>query len=65
MAREFIANTGISTVQMLWNEGIEVWRHFGVASQPAWALLDADGRLLEGRFGVVDEVRVLEYLASL
>ena len=47
---------------MLWEEGgSSSWRALGVRGQPAWMLLDQYGqKLIDVRFGGIDESRVLQ-----
>lgn len=65
LAREFVEGTGISSFQMLWDESFDSWAQLGVASQPAWALFTASGEMVEGSYGGIDTVGVLETIASL
>ncbi len=65
LAREFVESTGISSFQMLWDESFDSWAQLGVASQPAWALFTASGEQVDGSYGEIDTVSVLESIASL
>ena len=65
LAREFVANGGLSTPRMLWAEGVDAWQAFGVASQPAWAVLTPGGEIVDGAFGAIPEERVLELISEI
>ena len=65
LAKEFVASGGISTVRMLWTVGVDAWQAFGVASQPAWAVLTPAGETVDGAFGVIPEERILELLSEI
>ena len=38
-ARDFIADTGVSTPRMLWDASFESWRAMGITAQPTWILV--------------------------
>lgn len=65
LAREFVESTGISSFQMLWDESFDSWAQLGVAGQPAWALFTASGEQVDGSYGEIDTVSVLESIGSL
>ncbi len=52
-AEEFVAATGTEGVEMLWDESFVSWDHYGIRSQPAAILLDANGDAIEGWSGNV------------
>ncbi len=62
-AVQFIEDTGVKSVRMLWDASSKSWRSFGVAGQPAWVVLSPQGQELDTWFGGFDEDRVLK-LAS-
>lgn len=62
-AKQFIDDTGVRSVRMLWDGSSKSWRAFGVASQPAWTVVSKDGKKLDGWFGGFDEDRVLKLAA--
>ncbi|MEZ5375396.1 MAG: hypothetical protein R2733_02725 [Acidimicrobiales bacterium] len=55
-ALDFVASTGTSTFPMYWEDGgFDGWAFYGVRSQPAGVLVDADGNVIEswsGRFSL-------------
>lgn len=59
-AREFVEDTGVSSIQMLWDASSRSWRSFGVTGQPAWAVLTKEGKELDTWFGDFDQARVLK-----
>ena len=65
LAQEFVASTGISSFQMLWDESFDSWAELGVASQPAWALFSPSGEYVDGSYGGIDTAGVLTTAASL
>lgn len=40
---EFVDERGVSGFQHVFDDRLEVWRAFGVTSQPAWVFIDAAG----------------------
>ena len=64
-ARDFAESGGLSTVRLLWAQGIEAWQAFGVASQPAWAVLTREGAFVEGAFGVPGAEQILNLLSEI
>ena len=59
LARAFVADTGMSTVRMLWDETFDSWGALGVVSQPAWALFAPWGELITSAYGEIDTDTVL------
>lgn len=49
---------------MLWDESFLSWQELGIASQPAFALLAADGTPIRGWLGSLPEDDVLELVAA-
>lgn len=39
----FVTERGVGAFQHVYDEELEIWRAFGVSSQPAWVFIDADG----------------------
>ncbi|MEZ5270587.1 MAG: TlpA disulfide reductase family protein [Microthrixaceae bacterium] len=58
MAQEFVDRHGIAFL-MLWDETFETWNAFGITAQPATALFDGEGTVIEGWMGGLPEQRVL------
>lgn len=50
----------MTEVTMLWDESFESWAAFGVRSQPAAILFDAQGAPLQAWLGPFDEAEALE-----
>ncbi|MDW3215080.1 MAG: hypothetical protein R8G01_13840 [Ilumatobacteraceae bacterium] len=64
-AAEFVERGGTHSFPMYWDETFESWEAFGIASQPAAALLAPDGELLAGWLGAFDQDEVLRIAAEL
>jgi len=62
--KTFVSDTGIGNFSQLADPDAEVWSVFGVASQPAFAFISADGSI-EIVQGSIDEKEILERAASL
>lgn len=60
----FVSDTGIGNFTQLADPDAQVWGVFGVASQPAFAFISADGSI-EIVQGSIDEKEILERAASL
>ncbi len=39
----FVDGRGVSGFQHVFDDELEIWRAYGVTSQPAWVFIDADG----------------------
>lgn len=53
-ANDFVASGGTVSLPMLWDESGASWSALGVSGQPYWILYDAQGAVVESRFGGVD-----------
>jgi hypothetical protein len=62
-AEAFAENFGPFTFPMVWDSSGESWSRLGIAGQPAVALFDANGVLVETWYGGVD--RALPILESM
>lgn len=62
--KTFVSDTGIENFSQLADPDAEVWSVFGVASQPAFAFINADGSI-EVVQGSLDEAEILERAATL
>lgn len=62
-ADDFVDQYGL-TFTVLWDETFQTWQHFGVAGQPAVALVDGQGELLGSWFGGIPEEEVLRLIGS-
>ncbi len=62
--KTFVSDTGIENFTQLADPDAEVWSVFGVASQPAFAFISADGSI-EVVQGSLDEDAILERAAAL
>ncbi len=62
--KTFVSDTGIENFTQLADPDAEVWSVFGVASQPAFAFISADGSI-EVVQGVLEEDAILERAATL
>ena len=62
--KTFVSDTGIENFSQLADPDAEVWSVFGVASQPAFAFISADGTV-EVVQGSIDEDEILERAATL
>ena len=60
-AEEFVARHGI-TFKMLWEDGFESWRGFGIQRQPASILVSNQGARLMKWQGVLDDPERAEVL---
>jgi thiol-disulfide isomerase/thioredoxin len=61
-AKEFLADTGVETPLMLWDESFESWVTIGITAQPTWILGRGDGSFIDGWVGGLPEKRILELL---
>ena len=64
-AEEFVAVTGIQSVQMLWDPTFDAWNALEIVSQPAWGLFSPSGEFLEGGYGGIDETGILNKVRSI
>ncbi len=62
--KTFVSDTGIENFTQLADPDAEVWSVFGVASQPAFAFISADGSI-EVVQGVLEEDAIFERAATL
>jgi len=62
-AKDFIADTGVETPQMLWDPSFDSWRAMGITAQPTWILVSKDGSLLGGWVGPLPEDDILALVA--
>ena len=62
--KTFVSDTGIGNFTQLADPDAQVWSVFGVASQPAFAFISADGSI-EVVQGSIDEKEILERAATL
>ena len=62
--KTFVSDTGIENFSQLADPDAKVWGVFGVASQPAFAFISADGSI-EVVQGSIDEDEILERAAAL
>lgn len=58
-ARDFIADTGVSTPRMLWDASYESWRAMGITVQPTWILIKGNGEPIDGWVGGLPESEIL------
>lgn len=63
-AREFVAETGVRSLPMLWDESGQAWEELGIRSRPTAMLFDRRGRLQKQWHGIFDEREALELAAS-
>lgn len=63
-AREFLADTGVTTPRMLWDPSFRSWQVMGITSQPTWILLNGDGSLIDGWVGRLPEDTILDRIQS-
>jgi len=61
-AKEFLADTGVTTPRMLWDESFQSWREIGITAQPTWILVRGDGSFIQGWIGGLPEEQILELL---
>lgn len=59
LAEGFVADVGVSTPLMIWDESFGTWAHYGVAGQPTAILVDAQGQVIETWLGRFDPAEVL------
>ncbi len=65
LAEDFVATYGTTSFQMLWDPTFESWARLGVRGQPAFMILDRDGRAVEGWYGSAEPDEVLAKIADL
>ena len=59
LAEDFIASTGITSIDMLWGSS-DPWRYYGVSRNSSTIILGADGAIKGQGFGPdLDEIREL------
>lgn len=63
-AVDFVERGGTHSFPMYWDETFVSWEVFGIASQPAAALLSPDGEVLAGWLGAFDQAEVLRLTAE-
>lgn len=63
-ARAFVAQTGVSSLPMLWDESGTAWDELGIQSRPMALLFDREGRLQKRWYGIFDEREALELAES-
>ena len=63
-AFDFVEQGGTVSFPMYWDETFVSWQEFGIRSQPAAALLSADGEVLGGWLGRFPEDEVLRLAAA-
>ena len=63
-AVDFVERGGTYSFPMYWDETFVSWEVFGIASQPAAALLSPDGEVLAGWLGAFDQAEVLRLTAE-
>jgi hypothetical protein len=63
-ARGFLADTGVTTPLMLWDESFQSWRAIGITAQPTWILIRGDGSFIDGWIGALPEERILELIGA-
>jgi hypothetical protein len=54
-----VTRNKVATVTMFWDATFRSWDALGVPGQPAWALLAADGSVIEARTGGIPYDRIL------
>ena len=64
LAIDFVEQGGTVSFPMYWDETFVSWEAFGIRSQPAAALLSADGEVLGGWLGRFPEDEVLRLAAE-
>lgn len=64
-ALRFVEATGTVSFPMLWDPSFESWARLGVRGQPAFMILDRDGRAVDGWYGEADPDEVLAKIADL
>ena len=65
LAKDFLADTGISSATMLWSDSFDSWRHYEINNNSDMWLLDANGNRVGERFYKFDENYVEELLDTL
>jgi hypothetical protein len=60
LAKTFISRTKLKSFPMLWDKTGMSWAKLGVPAQPAWMLIAADGKVLNGRLGSIPYKDVLK-----
>jgi thiol-disulfide isomerase/thioredoxin len=58
-AKEFIADTGVTTPQMLWDPTFITWQQLGITAQPTWVLVDGNGEQLGRWVGALPTDQIL------
>ena len=58
-AKEFVADTGVTTPQMLWDPTFFTWQQLGITAQPTWILVDANGEQLGTWVGALPTEQIL------
>lgn len=56
-ADTFVAETGLQSAVVLWDDAFRIWRHYDVFAQPTAILVSASGEVLHtfgGRFRAED-----------
>lgn len=53
-AKEFVDRHSIS-FDMVWDDTFDSWTFYGVTGQPAYALVSAEGKFVDGGFGMFPE----------
>ena len=62
--QDFIGRTGVGGFQHVFDDELEIWREYGVNSQPAFVFIDADGNA-ETVVSSMGEDRLAERLDAL
>lgn len=58
MAVDFVDDNDTTSFPMLWDPSGSSWAQFGIAGQPAWAVVGPDGRMTVQEYGGIDESMV-------
>jgi thiol-disulfide isomerase/thioredoxin len=61
-ARDFLADTGVSTPRMLWDPSFESWQALGIRAQPTFILVNGDGSFVQGWVGAFPRDELLSLL---
>ena len=64
MAQWFVETYGVSSPQMLWDQGFDSWQSLGITAQPTWILLSADGQEIGRWLGQFPEAAVLDAVSA-
>lgn len=64
MAQWFVETYGVSSPQMLWDQGFDSWQSLGITAQPTWILLSADGEEIGRWLGQFPEDAVLDAVSA-